>query len=168
MPSEPTYIMWVFKLCEQNDKTFDALLTQAAQIIALVLATAGMMFFTTPKRHTQCNVLEGGGKSIQRTVEARHNARQNQTCLPRKSLCASVNERNDRFQNQIPILYVVDLWICGFAICKEGERALSKLWKKIYISRFFFAQIHIFCGFVVCGYVNIWKKRILGVLQWHL
>jgi hypothetical protein len=40
--------MYIFKLREQNDDTFNASLTQAALTMALVDATAGMIFFTTP------------------------------------------------------------------------------------------------------------------------
>ena len=38
----------MFKLCEQNESTFTASFTQTALTMALVLATAGMIFFTTP------------------------------------------------------------------------------------------------------------------------
>ena len=43
-PSCPMYIMYEFKDCEQNVKYLTASLTQAAAIMALVLATAGIMF----------------------------------------------------------------------------------------------------------------------------
>ena len=43
------YIMYEFKFWETNDTYLMHSLTQAAAMTALVEATAGMMFFTTPK-----------------------------------------------------------------------------------------------------------------------
>ena len=48
VPSEPMYMWYVLRVCDMKVIIFTASPTQAADTIALVLATAGIIFLTTP------------------------------------------------------------------------------------------------------------------------
>ena len=48
-PCDPMYMKYVFKVCAQKVSSFSASFTHAAEITAFVDATAGMIFFTTPR-----------------------------------------------------------------------------------------------------------------------